>query len=175
MKQQYKRTCDMLSTALDLEKKGRAFYQRAGKKCRDQKCRDIFKMLADLELEHIERIEKIYDSLSSGEGWCDWDEAGKHPDLGQVFRKLTMRHGADIKADSTDIEALDTGLGLEEESIKFYQQAAKKAADKEEKQFLKAMIAEEKMHHQGLADMRLYLQNPAAYFNEMEKPSLDGA
>ncbi|HUT54703.1 MAG TPA: ferritin family protein [bacterium] len=175
MKPQFKRTCDMLSTALDMEKKGKAFYQRAGKKCKDPKCRDVFKMLADLEVEHIERIRKIYESLESGEGWCDWDEEGTHPDLGQVFRELTFRHGADITADSTDLEALDTGLGLEKESISFYQEAAKKATDKEEKEFLKAMVGEEKMHHQSLADMRLYLENPAAWFAEQEKPHLDGA
>jgi rubrerythrin len=175
MKQQYQRACKMLSTALDMEKKGKAFYDRSVKKCKDKKCRDMFKMLAGLEVRHIQRIEKIYESLSSGEGWCDWDDDATHPDLGQIFSKLTFQHGANIKADSTDIEALDTGLGLENESITFYQQAAQKATDKEEKQFLKAIIAEEKMHHQSLADMRLYLQNPAAYFNEMEKPHLDGA
>jgi rubrerythrin len=175
MEKKYQRTCDMLSTAIDLEKKGRAFYQRAAKKCEDTNCRDLFKMLADQELSHIERIRKIYDSLSSGEGWCEWREQGTHPNLGRVFRELTFKHGADVESRSTDLEALDTGLELEKQSIKYYQDALAKAASAEEKEFLQAMVGEEKMHHQGLADLRLYIENPAAYFNEKEKPHWDGA
>ena len=45
---------DMLATALEMEEKGKAFYEKAGKSCRDPQCREIFSTLMADEMLHTE-------------------------------------------------------------------------------------------------------------------------
>ena len=52
MTEKNQRACDMLSTALDMEKKGKAYYDRAAGNCQGEQCRHIFKNLAEQEVAH---------------------------------------------------------------------------------------------------------------------------
>ena len=106
------RALQMLSKALELEEKGKRFYDEAVEKCSNQVGRDIFGMLRDDELVHMDRIRKIYDSLTGDKGWdVDWKSLEfAHDDLVGLFREMARKHGKDIKADTTDFEAIDVGL-----------------------------------------------------------------
>ena len=171
-----KRICNLLAKALDMERKGKAYYDRMARRCKNKQCRDIFKMLSGHEDVHTERIQKIYDSLSAGGEWCEWEEPGKkHPELGQVFRAMAKKYGADVTANMSDIQALGLGVDFEAASVKFYRDNLKKAEDKAQKEFFKKMILEEREHHSALSDMKLYLENPSAWFQEKERSGLDGA
>ncbi|MEE9401654.1 MAG: ferritin family protein [Desulfobacteria bacterium] len=171
------RSLQMLSTALELEKKGKNFYDKAVSTCHDAVGREIFRMLMKDEIMHMDRIQKIYESLKAGETWSDeWKsiEPG-HKDLGVLFREMVSDHGKDITAKTSDIEALDVGIDLESRAITFYQGHLSKADDSLEREFLEHIITEEKGHHAALSDMKLYLSDPAAWFVEQEHPGLDGA
>jgi len=166
----------MLSTALDMEKKGKAFYDRAARNCRSGQVKDIFRMLAEQEVVHIERINRLYESLTGGKGWCELEyKDSKHLSIGKVFSEMARKHGANIKTYTTDIEALDAGIDMEARSLKFYQDQLEAAGDPMEKEFLEKMAAEEKEHHATLSDMRLYLSDPSSWFSEKERTGLDGA
>jgi rubrerythrin len=71
--------------------------------------------------------------------------------------------------------ALEAGMSLEIASIDFYQKRLNEAQEKAEKEFLTQMIKEEQMHHRLLSDMKLYLNDPSAWFIEKERHGLDGA
>lgn len=171
------RTLKMLSKALELEKKGKRFYDEAVAKCQNQVGRDIFKMLRDDELLHMDRIRKIYDSLTGDRGWDEgWkDLESAHEDLEKVFRDMASKHGKDIKADTSDLEAIDVGLDFEQASVNFYEKHLEDATDAGEKNFMERMIQEERTHHSTLTDMKLYFTDPSSYFIETEKHGLDGA
>ena len=53
----------MLSTALDMEEKGMAYYEKALKTAENKLGRDIFAGLKEDEGKHMERIKKIYSSI----------------------------------------------------------------------------------------------------------------
>jgi len=171
------RMLKMVSTALEMEEKGKAFYEKASTTCHDKLGREIFRMLMEEELIHIDRIKKIYNSLEGAHTWTDeWKEMNiPHKDLGKVFREMAIRHGKHIRVDTSDLEALDIGIDLELRAVSFYEGHLDKATDEHEKEFIALMIGEERTHYSTLSDMKYYLNDPAAWFMEAERAGLDGA
>ncbi|MCD6570890.1 MAG: ferritin family protein [Deltaproteobacteria bacterium] len=172
----YNRTLKMLSEALTMEEKGKAFYQKALQSIQNKLGREIFGMLASDEDIHMMRINKIYVSLKSDNVFPDEWKSIKpdHKDLNILFEELAKGHGKEIKAETSDIQALDIGLDFELRSVKFYEEQLEKAEDPKEKEFIEQMILEEKSHHTALSDMKLYLADPSAWFFEHEHTGLDG-
>ncbi len=171
------RSLQMLSTALEMEKKGKSFYDVAVSTCHNAVGREIFRMLMKDEVMHMDRILKIYEALKAGEAWSeDWKSIRPdHKDLGVVFKGLASVHGPKITARTSDLEALDVGIDFESRTISFYQEHLARATHPREREFIDQMISEEKSHHAALSDMKLYLSDPAAWFVEQEHPVLDGA
>ncbi len=166
---------DMLNTARAMEKKGHDFYGEAFKKTENQLGRDIFRMLMDDEMVHLERINRIFDALSAGRWGGEWKayQPG-HGDLGQLFREMAERHGSSIHATTKDLDALDVGIDFEAKAVAFYEERLKRTTDQLEMEFLQAMIDEEKGHHQLLVDMKYYLESPDSWFQEKGRGGLDG-
>lgn len=171
------RSLQMLSTALEMEEKGKGFYDKAVSRCHNAVGKEIFRMLMKDEVMHMDRIRKIYERLKAGESWSDeWKSIQPdHKDLGVLFRELASAHGREITSEASDMEALEVGIDFELRAISFYQEHFEKATDALEREFIEQLIAEEKSHHAALSDMKLYLSDPAAWFVEMEHPGLDGA
>ena len=170
------KSLQMLATALEMEEKGRKYYEEAVKTCRNEMGRDVFKLLADYEVQHARRIREIYDSLKGGQTWTG-EVAEFEPvrDLGQVFRRLAKEQKEHIKADTGDVEALEVGIQFESASVKFYQDHLNTGDDPTEKRFLEHMVEEERAHLNLLSDMRQYYTDPESWFMEKERVGLDGA
>jgi len=171
------RSLQMLSSALELERKGKSFYKEAVSTCQNDLGREIFQMLMKDEGLHMDRILKIYNSLKAGQIWSeDWKSIKPdHKDLGVLFREMASVHGTKITVNTGDLEALDIGIDLELRSITFYNKNLTKAQDSIERDFIEQMIGEENSHHAVLSDMKLYLVDPAGWFFEHEHTGLDGA
>jgi len=167
-----KRALELLKTALEMEKKGKAFYVKAAAICKNKLGQDIFAMLAKDEVVHIERIKNIYETLDAKDKWTDeWMKIKEaHAPINTIFKDLAVKHKTSTKADTGDLEALDVGIDLETKAVNFYDNQLKQATDNMEKQFTEKMISEEKSHLAVLRDTKFFLENPAAYFVEMEKP-----
>jgi len=167
---------DMLSAALDMEEKGKAFYEKAVTTCRNPQCKEIFSALMKDEVVHNERIKQIHDTLTSKKCWTrEWESIKAHSnDLEILFQNLAAKERKKIKVETTDLEAVDIGLDLESASIKFYQEHRAKTTDPIEAPFLDQMILEEKGHWKALKDTRYYLTDPQGWIMEKERAGLDG-
>ena len=172
-----KRVLDMLSTALEMEAKGKAFYRKALEGCQNDLGRKIFQQLMEEEVLHMGRIKKIYDSLSAGQPWSDeWKSVGEvKQSITRTFRELADTHGKNIHAETGDLEALSVGIDFELGTVKFYEEQLRLATDTMEKAFIRRMIGEERSHYNTLSDLNLYLSDPDAWFLEKEHLSMDGA
>lgn len=172
-----KKTLRLLKTALEMEKKGKDFYDNAAATCKTELGREIFSTLARDEVVHLERIKTIYNSLEEKEQWTDeWLKIKESPaSVKTVFGELASKYKTKSKADATDLEALDVGIDLESKSVLFYEKQFEGADDPMEKKFAEKMVAEEKSHLTLLQDTKFYLTDPAAYFTEKEKWGMDGA
>jgi rubrerythrin len=171
------RTMRMCATALEMEERGKVFYQKAERTCQNNPGKETFRMLKEQEIVHISRIKKIYASLEKGLGFPeDWTELKiEHKDLVAFFKDLAKKHNSGMKGEASDLEAVETGIDLEQSAIKFYEDHLKKATDPKERRFIDRMILEEKGHYTTLNDMKFYLTDPAAWFQEKEHGGLDGA
>ena len=170
------RSLQMLSEALELEKKGEAFYKEAVSTCQNDLGREIFRMLMKEEGLHMDRILKIYNSLKEGQTWSEEWKSIKpgHKDLRVLFREMASEHGTKITTNASDLDALNMGIDLEWRSIAFYKKNLTNAQGSIERDFIEQMIGEENGHHAVLSDMKLYLADPTGWFFEHEHTGLDG-
>jgi len=170
------RSFQMLSEALELEKKGEAFYKEAVATCQNDLGRGIFRMLMKDEGLHMDRILKIYSSLKEDQTWSEEWKSMKsdHKDLRVLFREMASEHGTKITVNTSDLDALNMGIDLELRSIAFYKKNLTHAQGSIERDFIEQMIGEENGHHAVLSDMKLYLADPAGWFFEHEHTGLDG-
>jgi rubrerythrin len=179
MSEPHERALKMLATALEMEQKGHDFYQNALANCQNPAGVEIFRMLAQDEVHHTRMIERIYDKVSGGADWSldleEMQQERRQEDLGAFFREVAQRHGKDIHAETSDLEALEIGLDFERKAVDFYVKQLALATDPLERRFLEEMVAEERSHVQLIADTQAYLKDPAIWFEEHEKPLLDGA
>lgn len=161
--------------AIELEEKGKKFYEKAASDCERGLGKEVFAMLRDDELRHIERIKEIEKALDKNEGVADACAlSDDHQDPGDVFRKIAAR-AQDHKACPSTVKALDTGIEFELALVMFYEDALEKAQDDLEKEFLKRMVAEEKGHYALLEDMNFYYEDPEGWLMEQDNAGLDGA
>jgi rubrerythrin len=167
---------EMLAAALEMEEKGKAFYQKAEQSCQNPWCREMFSALAAEEVIHSRRIKQIHDTLNSARCWTkDWETVkDSHKELGALFQELAAKERTRIKAETSDLEAVDIGLDFESASVKFYQDHRAKTTDPLEAAFLDQMILEEREHQKALQDTRYYLTDPEGWFIEKEHAGLDG-
>ena len=164
----------MLKTALEMEERGKLFYEGAVKTCENPLARDIFQKLHDEEISHTARIEHIYKGVVRPEDWlAEIEDAGPPPDdLGQYFAQLARSAGGKIRAHTADFEALDVGIEFERASLAYYADCLAKASDPLEKRFIERMIREEKDHFETLRELRRYLADADAWF--AKNAGLDG-
>ncbi len=167
----------MLCTALEMEEKGRAFYEKAYGASENPLGKEIFRTLIADEIVHRDRIQKIYDSLTKDQGWAeDWKHLQcAYQDLGQVFRDLAAKHNKAELANSSDLEALKLAHDFELRSVEFYESQLPRATDPLEQAFLVQMIVEEKGHSRALQDTTYYLLDPEGWYLEKERAGLEGA
>jgi rubrerythrin len=177
MAQDSKAAMQMLLTALKMESTGKEFYGKAAAECRTPLGAEIFKTLREDEIVHAERISKIYEEIKGGKPFGEEWKTFKieHKDVHQVFRELAYQHGPNVRASAGDIQALDVGIDLEQKSVTFYSAELKRSTDAFERAFLEELIGEERTHYTVLQDMKLYLEDPAAWFSEKERSGYDGA
>jgi len=163
-------------TAMEMEDKGREFYLKVARETKNELARKVFEMLGEDELAHKQRLKEIFDSIKAGKAFPEeWKKLKiRHQEPAKLFRDWAKEQGKKIKAEASELKALETGISLEERSIAFYSEKLREAREEAEKKFLEQLVIEERTHHQVLSDYKFYLEDPGAWFAEKEKPGLDG-
>jgi len=168
---------DTFCTARELKEKKRALYEAAMKTCPDPVGIETFRMLRDSESDHLKRIEEAYEELKKGkvsEDACRFHSFDTK-DKKELLRKVAAQRGKTPKACLDDVAAIETGIGLENASMEYFEKQLKKAGDPLEREFLQRMIAEERKHYILLADLKFYYEDNENWFLEKGRQVLDGA
>ncbi len=162
-------------TALEMEEKGKVFYEKAVSSCEQGLGKEVFTMLRDDELKHIERIREIEKALDKDEDLvqvCRIDE--EQDDLKKVFRDMAAKSQKETPC-TYAVKALQTGIDFELALIRFYEEALRGAEEDLEREFLKRMVSEEKGHYVLLSDLNYYYEDPEGWAMEKSGYELDGA
>ena len=166
---------DALEAAIKFEEDGRTFFLNASKKTKQQYGRLMFQSIADAELEHIQRIREVYDSVTKTGDWPDSAAlfTPKAP-LKNIFEDAREQLDQNVKVETDDIEAVAMAREYEEEGLRFYQDLADRARVLIEKRFYQQLAYEERGHLLMFQDMHEYYIDPVHWFSQKEKLHWDG-
>ena len=170
-----KKTLSVLQFAIQMEIDGKAYYLKTSEESGNELGSKLLRQLAAEEDIHRQVFEQIYENVRSKQGWPELDfhhDEGKG--LKTLFAQASERLGTDVKAASTELDAVQGAIDMEAKSYDYYQEQLKNATHDAEKGFYSAISAQEKQHQLVLLDYYEYLENPAAWFVKQEHPSLDG-
>lgn len=164
-----------LQTAIRMETDGKAFYLKVSRESGNETGRKLLESLAAEEDIHRRKFEEIYRAVRTKKGWPEIEassERGETPET--IFAQATSAPDSKKRALTTELEAVQTAMTMENMSFDFYKAQSKKAQYDAQRAFYDALAAQERGHHQVLQDYYEYLADPVSWFVGKEHPSLDG-
>ena len=166
---------EAIQIAIQMEIDGKGFYQKQGQNFANQPGRDLFRSLAVEEDMHRLKFEGIYNAIRDEKGWPEVSlEPGRGKKITTLFATAAQKAGSGVAADATELDAVTTAIEMETRSYDLYQERVGTAAYDAEREFYRALAAEEREHHLTLLSYYEYLKDPASWFVDKEHPSLDG-
>ncbi len=151
---------EIIEFGIQIEKNGRDFYNALTKKTKDDKVRDIFVFLASEEERHIEVFKKILNKVER------YEPSESYP--GEYFAYMNALAGEYVftrenkgeemaRNITTDIEAINLGIGFEKESIIFYE-GMKRMVLESEQAVIDELIQQEQEHLRRLISLKAGLK-----------------
>ena len=164
-----------LKDAVQMEVEGRQFYLEAAKKAKSAGVREIMEYLAESEKYHIEKFNEVYRSLEKDPTWTEPIAAFKPPQHEPYVCVMAMTKDEQGTGGDDDLQALKTGIKMEECSIDYYTKLAKEATNPLARRFFMSVAHEERGHYLTLMDMHNYLTLPEDWFYVTQGGHVDGA
>ncbi len=169
------RTLEGLQIAIQMEIDGKEYYLKASQESSNELGKKLLQSLSAEEDTHRRKFEEIYRAIRSQKAWPVTDfqpDGGKK--LRTIFARATEEMVSNTKAPTTELDAVQTAMDMENKTYDFYQNRGKDAIYDAERDFYETLAAEEREHHLILLDYYEYLKDPAGWFVKKEHPSLDG-
>jgi rubrerythrin len=164
-----------LKDAVQMEVEGRQFYLEAAKTVKSPGVREIMEYLAESEKYHIEKFNEIYRSLEKDPAWNETIANFKPPQHEPYVCVMAMTKDEQGTGGDNDLQALKTGIKMEECSIDYYTKLAKEATNPLARRFFMSVAHEERGHYLTLMDMHNYLTLPEDWFYVTQMGHVDGA
>ncbi len=171
MATEQEKTLEALKTAIKMEIDGKKYYQKMSQTSDNRLGIRLFQSLAAEEDIHRMMFEDIYKAMQTKKAW---PKVGYTPHNGKELKTLFSLARQEVKSASSELEAIQTAMDMENKTRDFYQDQASKASFEGEKKYYLTLAGEESAHHAVLLDYYEYLKNPAGWFTMKERHSLDG-
>ena len=176
MENEQARTIKVLQLAVQMEKDGKEFYQKASRKSSNKLAKELFQQLGNEENVHRKKFVAIYDALKRGQNWPDvGSPSAKGEKIKSLFAEATKALGSKFKVAESELEAIKIAMDMEVRSYNLYHSRSAESTLPAEKQFYQTLAGEERGHHLALLDSYEYLSDPTGWFTKKEHWSLDGA
>ena len=138
-----------LQQAIQIEKEGLEFYNRATEWTTDPRGQEVFRSLAQDEELHLRIVRQQYQSLSESGAWSASDELGEvEVDLNQPLLFPAGSEGLKqtIRPDASDREALLFALEIEHRNYELYREAALETEDPRGREMYQRLAGAEQNH-----------------------------
>jgi len=137
---------EAIQTAIQMEKDGYAFYQKAAAQTSSDMGRSVFEGIAKDELLHLEIFQNLFNETVSTDEWNDLvDSSKKYQDLSIFPKDLKQVEG--VKPDTTELDALRIAMDSEQDAIEYYTDIWENSEDTEVKKIIDEIINQEKKHY----------------------------
>ena len=146
----YKDEISIIAQAVLNEIEGYEFYQLASAQATSEGTKEAFLDLANEEKQHADYLKKLWTQLSNG-GEVEIDsiiDAGFKVPSPEIYRwNKVDKNGA-----SMAMSVFGIGMKMEQDSVKFYEEAKEKVSSKGSKELFDILISWEKVHLQQFSD-----------------------
>lgn len=165
-----------LKFALENEQKEHDFYITNSRKTKNMAGKNMFKQIADEEKEHYEVLKKLHDKWEQQKKWPSTLPLKVKKSLaGSILKSMSGKKAARIAGNDNDLKAIRTAIDFEARGVALYTKLEKESADPKEKAFFNLIASIERDHLLSLRDTAEFLTDPATWYQNIEKPMLDGA
>ncbi len=165
-----------LKFALENEHKEREFYLANARRTRNLAGKNMFKQIADEEKEHYEILKKLHEKWKEKKKWPETVPLKVKKSLaGNILKSMSGKKSARFTGNEDDLKAVRTAIDFEARGMSLYAKLGEGSADPREKDFFNLIAGVERQHFLSLRDTELFLTDPASWFQNTEKASLDGA
>jgi len=142
---------EILKSALLLETRGKAFYQKAADEAKSEVVSDFFQQMADEETSHIKMLSEQYAAYKKN-GAFVFQSLGEMADTG-VNKVITEAFKNTVAAAGFEAAAVSAAMGMEQRAIDLYSKQAGATDDPEEKKLYKWLAKWETRHLEQLAEL----------------------
>jgi rubrerythrin len=142
-------TLEILKSALLLEIRGKAFYEKAAAGADKQAVKDFFNKMAEDEVSHVEILSEQYRAFKKTGKFKPRALDGSQVKVADAVISDNLK--ASIAAAGFESAAVSAAMGMEERAIKLYSKQAEDAEDPEEKALYKWLAEWETEHLEYLA------------------------
>jgi len=135
-----------------LEQGLRDFYLEMQKNVTSQKAKDMFQMLADIELQHEKQLLKLYKEMtgsSISEETFQTDKVQPAMEGGLTTEQYLERFSPDLES---ELDILSLAISIEGQALDLYQRASNRAEQENVKTVLRHIANEERGHIKKLTE-----------------------
>lgn len=168
---------EALRLGLENEVKGREVYLDLASKAVNDLTRRVFRFIADQELLHIDKIKELADFLGQKTDSFDYDEHARkitREKIKELFGMDVKEMKESVRPETTDADAYEMGMQMEEESHRLYTELAVRSREEKTKKFFKLLAEEETLHHKLFKKALDFIKNPESWYAEEEGWILEG-
>lgn len=130
--------------AIRLEIDGRKFFNHAAEVTQHERGKKMFTFLAQEEVKHLETFADLFSRILKQENWREYVQAEDNRGEAPLIAKL--RDGMRREEGKGEVEALRIGMELEQNAIRFFENAARESDDPIAKKIFREISEEEKFH-----------------------------
>jgi rubrerythrin len=157
---------DAIKTAIQMEKDGYSFYQKAADQTSSDMGKTIFKSLAADELLHLEVFKKLFNEKVGKTEWYDLvNTSKKYVDIPIFPKDLQKIEGAN--PDTNEIDALRIAMDSELKAIEYYTKIKRNTMDEETNKIIEEIINQEKNHY-NILEGEFHHINSTGYWFELD-------
>ena len=149
MKSGQEKALELFDKAAETEREGIKLYEEAAAKAQDVKAGEIFKMLAEAERKHLSLIKNTKEDVRDTYSSYAWKGEDFLSEIGieieaigrQYLPKLT-----DEIVSASELDAINMGIKVEQDSIAFYSDAKTKVTDPAVLNLYNILLTSESVH-----------------------------
>ena len=153
--------------AKDMEKQGKAYYEKLSKSSKNPEIAAVFAFLAKEEAVHLKTFEKFEKGLKIAPRLA----SGSTVKAAKLFGKMAVKSRIADEKDTVD-KAYKEALAMEKQAVKYYSGMLKKCGPSQ-KSALAHIIAEEKNHAVLMESLVEFARKPQEWLENAEFNHLD--
>jgi rubrerythrin len=170
-----KQRLEAIVLALNNEMSEREFYLKHAQRTGNPVGKAMFKLIADDELEHYQRLKALHEKWEKNDQWPETVPLTvKQTNLRTVLNEVINAVDKTPATEADDLEAIKIAAEFESKGIELYTRLSTSSQDSREKAFFALLAGMEREHFLSLKDTEEYLKDPSSWFTRKERHGLDG-